>query len=636
MSKTFISWSGDSGRRVAALLKELLSWPGMEAWVSSQDVEAGRPWLEEIEIALRSSDYAIACLTPTTSVSPWINFEAGFTFARLNRLFVLTVGEELTSNHPFRVLQVLDGRKREDLTTLITALGSSAKFADQWLKSQYAAWDTGVEKTLGRTPEFEAVAAALQSIQNAARKLETNTGIFANTAFRNVIKQSLDEICTQLDGVVSAYSVPADRYPIYLAALQNSPESTVNAIALVELEEFFWTGQLGKRILDSTRTKDSERVFVLKTSRQFLDFMPTLLAHARKYQVYVLPLLVLTKELDQYCRDFSLIDVAGDKVLATYVEDGYFRNIKFSTSKDKIREHQQAFATIRDLAFRIDGPHHADNEEELLNLWARAESSLSELDRRTVEMSKYIPIHDYDRYEERHAYYIEMMQKMLDLLPVPKQENGLRVLELGAGTGIFTKRLAALDSVAEIVAIEYDWACCQTLKHNVREFQKKVRIEYEDSRVFNPAGKFDAIVSSFADHHIRPGDKGRYFENVIRNLKKGAPFIVGDEFLREHGINDEASRIAALHDYHEHIINIALKQNETVLAELEREALKSGIERKGDFKLSCGHYEEMLGRASFQFQRYCIGPLDTNQIGGVFVYSMVRAQPSEMSSAATA
>lgn len=626
VGRVFISWSGDSGRRIAELLqKTLLKYPGAEAWVSSRDVQSGSPWLNEVTAALKTAEHAIACLTPGTFSAPWINFEAGFVFGRLGRMHVLTIGEDLPANHPLRTLQTLDGLKINDLKTLLVTLTENEDFSEKWLSSLFPAWKKSCEAILGNAPELLVISSALQAVQNAARKLEGDIAIFANPAFRSVVKQSLDEIRNQLDGVFTTYVVPADRYPAYLATLQRESPTTVLAVALVEKEEHFWRGQMGKKILDTIRGRDNERIFVLQSARHCYDFLPILLEHARKYQVYVLPQSVLAMEQAQYARDFSLIEVAGQKVVATYVDQGmYFRNIQFSTDLDVVREHEAAFAAIRDLSTSMTDRNYT--EDDIIEIWTRAERSLSELERRTVEMSAYIQsIPDYDAHEEKHAYFREMLEKMIDLLPLAGK-SPLRILEMGAGTGILTKRLAALPSVGEVFAIEYDWACYHHLRDNMRRFQGKVITEYKDSRTFDPPGKFDVIVSSFADHHIRPGDKRRYFENVIRNLKTGALYIVGDEFLREHDPANETERVAALHAWHDHVIELAEKDNERILAELERESLISGIERKGDFKLPCSIYESMLRKAGFAFEKFLIGPQDISDIGGIYVYraSLVR------------
>lgn len=161
------------------------------------------------------------------------------------------------------------------------------------------------------------------------------------------------------------------------------------------------------------------------------------------------------------------------------------------------------------------------------------------------------------------------------------------------------------------------------MNHKFRNPDSLVTIYHEDRRTFDPPDKFDYIFSSFADHHIKKEDKDKYFDNIKANLKPHGLLIVGDDFIREHDSNDREDRDSALRDYHNHIIQIAEQDGELILAELEREALKSGLEEKGDFKVSCQQYEEFLRQAGFEFLSYPIGPSDDllrSRIGGVFVY----------------
>jgi hypothetical protein len=57
---------------------------------------------------------------------------------------------------------------------------------------------------------------------------------------------------------------------------------------------------------------------------------------------------------------------------------------------------------------------------------------------------------------------------------------------------------------------------------------------------------------------------------------------------------------------------------------LEEAALQSGLDSKGDFKVTNFHYEEMPTRAGFAWSKNCIGPLDRDDLGGVYVYRNVR------------
>jgi ubiquinone/menaquinone biosynthesis C-methylase UbiE len=239
------------------------------------------------------------------------------------------------------------------------------------------------------------------------------------------------------------------------------------------------------------------------------------------------------------------------------------------------------------------------------------------------EMSAYIDVVEYDTHEEKHAYFVDMMQEMIDILRKKEGDNTkvCRILEVGAGTGIFTKRLAKIPHL-QVTAVELDKECFQVLQKNLRDYPS-VELVNDDSCIYHhPEKRFDYIFSSFSDHHIKLTDKHSYFQNIKRNLQPDGLFIVGDEFLPPHNSKDQAAWEHALRTYHNHIITIAEQQGEEILANLEREALKSGLEKNGDFKVSCSQYEEFLLENGFRFANQKIGPLNQDDVGGVYVYQV--------------
>ncbi|NDJ19132.1 class I SAM-dependent methyltransferase [Myxacorys almedinensis] len=255
-----------------------------------------------------------------------------------------------------------------------------------------------------------------------------------------------------------------------------------------------------------------------------------------------------------------------------------------------------------------------------------------------AEMSRYIEINTYDEYEEDHAYYKEMMAKMLDSIASHRQKQNeesrrCRILELGAGTGIFTKRLATLPNV-EIVAIEIDQVCLQRLEKRFHQCDF-VTVVHADSCSFVQPNAFDYICSSFSDHHIERSQKANYLEQVKQNLKPGGLFVVGDEFLRTYDPRDRGAWQRALKDYHHHIIAIAHQHGHAELAALESQALWSGLHELGDFKVSNQAYETLLARADLKFSVDKIGPAPSLDIGGVYVYQIHQADPSGLEGALT-
>lgn len=77
--KVFISWSGDVSKQVALLLKDWLQSvvQSVKPWVSSDDIERGSVWFNDIGNALADVNIGIVVLTEENKNKPWILFESG-------------------------------------------------------------------------------------------------------------------------------------------------------------------------------------------------------------------------------------------------------------------------------------------------------------------------------------------------------------------------------------------------------------------------------------------------------------------------------------------------------------------------------------------------------------------------------
>lgn len=629
-TRVFISWAGDVGQRLAEGLKDtIFKYPGVSAFVSSVDIAAGAPWLAELEQGLRESAFAVACLTPGSTRQPWLNFEGGFAFAVRGNFKLIRFGED--PQPPLNNLQSIDGFSVTELAKLLKDIVKDEHGVDAWLAGIWHQWSKLLEREKDALvrPDNDVVRSANQLADLAAALAKSPSVLRDNGFLQHLINLSLKELSDRLIARKLHYSIPASLYPHRLIDLQKNLKAHVSAIALIAEEEAFWQQTLGDQIL-RTALPNSSRIFVFAKRREFEQHFDTLIQHATAYNVYALHLDVLTRQFPGYRKDFSVISMERESVVAYYGEHDDRMNIKFSGDVNEISLHTETFRRIRDSSIPIDKTMRRENADTVLSLWDRIERptrikpELSRYEERMIEMSKYISIDDYDAHEEEHAYYVEMMETMLASLErlYPERNRPIRILELGAGTGIFTRRLAALRDV-EVVAMEIDWACYERLRHNLAG-KDHVRCYHADSRHFDPEGTFDAILSSFADHHIKPTDKALYFDNVRRNLTPNGVFIVGDEFLRAHDPNNEVDRRAALEAYHQHIIAIADQERHPILAKLERLALQSGIERWGDFKQTCADYEDLTAKAGFLHRKIKIGPKSAETIGGVYVYEMTQ------------
>jgi hypothetical protein len=75
----FISWSGQLSYQLALLLRDLirLVLPGLEPWVSSEDIKDGSRWSPDLIRILDQTTFGIVCADPSNHTSNWLNFELG-------------------------------------------------------------------------------------------------------------------------------------------------------------------------------------------------------------------------------------------------------------------------------------------------------------------------------------------------------------------------------------------------------------------------------------------------------------------------------------------------------------------------------------------------------------------------------
>ena len=234
-----------------------------------------------------------------------------------------------------------------------------------------------------------------------------------------------------------------------------------------------------------------------------------------------------------------------------------------------------------------------------------------------LEMSRYIDLDVYHAVERSHPFYVEMTDEILKLIDKHQntQKDGLEILELGAGTGLFTEQLVQIPRT-QIDALELDSSCVELLTKHVAG---KARVIQGDAVKYSKNQKYDVVVSTFAHDHIHYDLANNFAANIRKNLKKGGIYLMGGEILPLY--LTPAQRREALFQYHGYIVSEALRQGHYALAQLEINALHSGVNMVGDFKRHERLFEAEMLSSPFQLRvKNKIGPVNPNNVGGVFVY----------------
>jgi len=234
-----------------------------------------------------------------------------------------------------------------------------------------------------------------------------------------------------------------------------------------------------------------------------------------------------------------------------------------------------------------------------------------------IEMSRYIDLDIYHRVERTHPFYVEMVDEICNKVKeFTHPDKKRRIMEIGAGTGLLTGELLRGGNVI-IDAVEIDEECCGILRKYVND--ERVNCICDNAVTYCREGMYDIVVSSFAHDHIHYNLRYNFVRNIKNNLKPGGIYIMGGEVLPFY--ETEHERKSALYTYHCYIINKALRERHFEVAQIEINALKSGLDMKGDFKRHELMFEEEMASADFKLlSKRKIGPLETEDVGGVFVY----------------
>jgi tRNA (cmo5U34)-methyltransferase len=110
---------------------------------------------------------------------------------------------------------------------------------------------------------------------------------------------------------------------------------------------------------------------------------------------------------------------------------------------------------------------------------------------------------------------------LLEFLP----QQVSRFLDLGAGAGRLLSLIKSARPSAECVALDFSPTMLQVLRDTFGSQPGITIVEHDLSLPFPPLGRFDAVVSSFAIHHVTHERKRNLYTEVFSFLNPGAVFL---------------------------------------------------------------------------------------------------------------
>ena len=148
-----------------------------------------------------------------------------------------------------------------------------------------------------------------------------------------------------------------------------------------------------------------------------------------------------------------------------------------------------------------------------------------------------------EAFDASVAYYDDWMMKALpnyddifsaalSLLPFTA-EAALEVLDLGAGTGLFSKHVLGKYPHANFVLVDLAEKMLGVARQRFGNDSDQFQYVLGDYRKLEGEAEYDLVISSLSIHHLEDAEKQALFGRIYAILRKGGIFINVDQIRGE-------------------------------------------------------------------------------------------------------
>ncbi len=185
--------------------------------------------------------------------------------------------------------------------------------------------------------------------------------------------------------------------------------------------------------------------------------------------------------------------------------------------------------------------------------------------RDTEDMSEFAPVNlwssashalDYLSRADSIPHRTEGEATLLEFIP----RDVASVLDLGCGNGRLTRLVKIDRPAADYTALDFSPAMLASLREESGSDPRIRIVEHDLDRKLPDIGQFDAVVSSFAIHHLVHERKRSLYEEVFDILQPGGIFA---------NLEHVASATTALHDDFLRVIGVTAEDPSNKLLDLE-------------------------------------------------------------------
>ena len=124
----------------------------------------------------------------------------------------------------------------------------------------------------------------------------------------------------------------------------------------------------------------------------------------------------------------------------------------------------------------------------------------------------------------------DFYQTAIQVIPFDRTA-ALNVLDLGAGTGLYSGMVQAVFPNAEFTLLDLATEMLEQAKARFQQMGKSPKILLGDYVKTDLSDSYDLIISALSIHHLSDSDKQHLYQRIYNALKPGGMFINADQVL---------------------------------------------------------------------------------------------------------